>query len=179
MADDDHEFCPHCINSAARLPVVPLASNTMSQINSLCLVMLILTLHITYALAATQQLKHWYAVIGCTLRTIIRDDCTKEYTHCLTGVWNNSMTNTYDGGGPTNQLAEPVVDCILISIPEMIKSAMAYAQVGYRSTTFSSSSPMAKYKGNIGILRCWKAPAPSSLPSRLVSWCISHVLFRY
>lgn len=40
------------------------------------------------------------------------------------------MINTYEGGDPTNQLAEPVVNCILISISKMIKSAMASPQVG-------------------------------------------------
>lgn len=77
---------------------------------------------------ATNQIKHWYAKFGYTFPTILDNDCTKQYATHLAGVRTNGPTHMSLGANPTNQLAEPVVNCISSS-SEFIKSATASAGV--------------------------------------------------
>lgn len=101
----------------------------MPRLPNLHLTVLLLVLHTTCALAATNQFQRWYGEFGLSFKTILRNNCTKQYDTYLTGVLNNSATDTVNGADPTNQLAEPVVNCILSFTSEFIKSAMASAQV--------------------------------------------------
>ena len=91
--------------------------------------MLLLAVHTPCALTATNQFARWYPEWSFTFKTILRDNCTKEHDIYLAGVRTNSTMDSYTGGDPTNQLAEPVVNCILSYTSEFIKSGMASAQV--------------------------------------------------
>lgn len=101
----------------------------MSRPADILLTILLLVVYIPCTFAATNQFRHWYAEFEYTFSTIYRDNCTEEYNTYLAGVRTNGPIDTYQGANPTNQLAEPVVNCILSHTSEFIKSAMASAQV--------------------------------------------------
>lgn len=102
----------------------------MSRMTDICLATLLLVIYMPCTSApATNQFKHWYAEFGYTFSTILHNNCTKEYDNYLAGVRTNGPIDTYQGASRTNQLAEPVVNCILSYTSEFIKSAMASAQV--------------------------------------------------
>ena len=100
----------------------------MPQFAELFLVLLVLALHLHSAVAATNQFHDWYPEFSLPFSTILQDNCTKEYDIYLTGKRTNIIDHL-TGGDSDNQLAQPVVNCILSSTSEFIKSAMASAQV--------------------------------------------------
>ena len=100
----------------------------MPQFAELFLVLLVLALHLHSAVAATNQFRDWYPEFSLPFSTILQDNCTKEYDIYLTGKRTN-INDHLTGGDSDNQLAQPVVNCILSSTSEFIKSAMASAQV--------------------------------------------------
>ena len=95
------------------------------------LAVLLLVIHTTQAIRAANQFQNWYPEFAATFKASLRDNCTEEYRHYVHGTFesNNTKMDTIQGADHTNQLVEPVVNCILSSTSEFIKSAMVSAQV--------------------------------------------------
>ena len=93
------------------------------------LVFLLLAIYFRCASAATNQFKHWYPEFGFVFERIHHSNCTAQYATYLTAKRNSSNIDRWHGGGKTNSLDQPVVDCILQSTSEFIKSNMASAKV--------------------------------------------------
>lgn len=102
-----------------------------SIVSSYSLVSLILLLgyHFKLALAARDQFKKWYPEFGFIFDRILHANCTEEYDTYLHATKNRSHIDRFTGGGWTNQLAQPVVNCILGKTAEFVKSNTGSAQV--------------------------------------------------
>ena len=147
----------------------------MSRIVAHHLKVLLLALYISCTLGSTNQFKHWYTEFEYPFQTILRDNCTKEYHHYLYGVRNNSAIDSKQGADPTNQLAVPVVDCILSYTSEFIKSAMASAQVllGLTPTMLAVLGPSTEETSVLFVIGrrpllalCLSAGCPAVFPMR-------------
>jgi hypothetical protein len=99
------------------------------SIRPLLPVLLLLGFHLRFAWAARDQFKKWYPEYGFIFDRILHTNCTKEYDTYLHATKNTSHVDRYTGGGWTNQLAQPVVNCILENTSEFIKSSTGSAQV--------------------------------------------------
>lgn len=91
--------------------------------------LLLLGFHLHLATAARNQFKKWYPEYGFIFDRILHTNCTKEYDVYLHATRNFSPTDRYNGGGFSNHLAQPVVNCILEHCSEFIKSSIGSAQV--------------------------------------------------
>ena len=93
--------------------------------------LLILLGGVHFTTAAHDQFIHWYDEFSATFEAVMQHNCTQEYEHYLHGhkVHNISTPALLAGAGRTNQLAQPVVACILSNISPYIASAMGSAQV--------------------------------------------------
>jgi hypothetical protein len=99
------------------------------SIRPLFAILLLLGFHIHVASAARNQFKKWYPEYGFIYDRILHTNCTKEYGTYLHATKNISYIDRYTGGGWTNQLAQPVVNCILECVSSFIMSDTGSAQV--------------------------------------------------
>ncbi|KAI9764471.1 MAG: hypothetical protein M1840_008397 [Geoglossum simile] len=101
----------------------------MSQSIKPFLVFLLLVILSHCASAATNQFKHWYPEFGFVFERILQRNCSVQYAKYLAAKVNYTDIDRWNGGAVTNALAQPVVDCILKSTSEFIKTNMASADV--------------------------------------------------
>jgi hypothetical protein len=99
------------------------------SIRPLLPVLLFLGFHLHFASAARNQFKKWYPEYGFIFDHILHTNCTKEYDTYLYATKNISHVDRYTGGSWTNQLAQPVVNCILGCTSQFIMSDTSSAQV--------------------------------------------------
>ena len=92
-------------------------------------VLTLLFFHQSYAYASRSQFRKWYPEFNLTFEEIVRLNCTAEYDLYLHAEKNLSNIDNFSGGDWTNQLAQPVVACILRFTPEFIKANIGSAQV--------------------------------------------------
>lgn len=90
---------------------------------------LILSYFGAFSLAARDQFQKWYPEYAFIFDQILRENCSTQYNTYLHGKKNTSNIDRYSGGNWNNQLVEAVVNCILQSSSEFIKSSSASAQV--------------------------------------------------
>jgi hypothetical protein len=90
---------------------------------------LLLGFHLCFASAARNQFKNWYPEYGFVFDSILHTNCTKEYDTYLHATKNISHVDRFTGGDWTNQLAQPVVNCILGHTSNFIMSNIGSAQV--------------------------------------------------
>lgn len=97
----------------------------------LVLFLFIFCLHWPRMVAADSkdQFKTWYEEFGPTFEAILRDNCSYEYEQYLTVPKKDAPIDWLTGGGNTNRLAQPVVNCILRYTSGFILSNMAAAAV--------------------------------------------------
>ena len=93
--------------------------------------LLFLTLHANQTLAFQSriQFRTWYPEFRSIFNNTLHNHCRREYDTYLYAEKNVSHVDSLTGGEWTNQLAQPVVNCILEHISEFIKTNMASAQV--------------------------------------------------
>jgi hypothetical protein len=90
--------------------------------------------------SASLHFQEWYPTYGFIFDRIIKDNCTRQYDAYIIGKHNDSDIDWYGGGDSHNQLAQPVVGCILDHCPEFIKVNMAAAGVLLGLTPFVLAS---------------------------------------
>ena len=147
----------------------------MPQPVGIFLVLLVLAMYLPTASAATNQFQNWYQEFAFIFETILHQNCTKEYDMYLTGKKHINGFDRLTGGDPTNQLAQPVVNCILSSTSEFIKSAMASAQVllGLTPTMLAVLGPSTEETSVLFVVGrrpflalCLAAGSPAVFPMR-------------
>lgn len=82
-----------------------------------------------FASASRSQFRRWYPEFGFQFNTILHTNCTTELSTCLHAKKDHAHMDFFTGGSPTNELAQPVVNCILGYTSEFIKINTASAQV--------------------------------------------------
>ena len=116
----------------------------MSRLLRLITFLTFFIFHFRRALAVTRpQFTHWYPEYRDIFRQILRENCSEEYQYYLYSSMNKAYKFSFTGGAPTTQLSQPVVQCILQSTSEFIKSNMASAQVllGLTPTMLATLGP--------------------------------------
>ncbi|KAJ5703908.1 hypothetical protein N7493_011046 [Penicillium malachiteum] len=95
--------------------------------------LLLLTL-LTPVLAGRDLFEHWYPEYGFIFQRLIHEKCSTEYAWYKTRNGNHTYMHEktrYLGAGPskTEELVVPLVNCLMESCPEFMKSNMASANV--------------------------------------------------
>jgi hypothetical protein len=103
-----------------------MAPTTKRILGLLCIGLLISSVS-----ATNEKFQLWYPEFGFIFETILHANCTAEYAGYLAGVKSPKYVQIYrfTGAGWTNQLAEPVVNCILTSTSSFVQASMASAGV--------------------------------------------------
>jgi hypothetical protein len=103
----------------------------MSPTTKKILGLLCIGLLISPVSSTNKKFQVWYNEFGFIFEAILHANCTAEYAGYLAGVKSPQYVKIYrfTGAGWTNQLAEPVVNCILTSTSPYVQASMASAGV--------------------------------------------------
>jgi hypothetical protein len=103
-----------------------MAPTTKRILGLLCIALLVSSVS-----ATNEKFQLWYPEFGFIFDTILHTNCTAEYAVYLAGKKSAEYVNIYQFTGAvwTNQLAEPVVNCILTSTSPYVQASMASAGV--------------------------------------------------
>jgi hypothetical protein len=93
--------------------------------------LLCIALLVSSVSATNEKFQLWYPEFGFIFDTILHTNCTAEYTAYLAGKKSAQYMHIYrfTGAGWTNQLAEPVVNCILKLTSPFVQASIASAGV--------------------------------------------------
>jgi hypothetical protein len=93
--------------------------------------LLCIALLVSSVSATNEKFQRWYPEFGFIFDTILHTNCTAEYAAYLAGKKSAQYVHIYQFTGAvwTNQLAEPVVNCILKSTSPYVQASMASAGV--------------------------------------------------
>jgi hypothetical protein len=111
----------------------------------------LLAISLPFALAgySIDQFKHWYPEFGFIFSHILATNCTAPYATYLLAQKHPIAADDpdrYTGLGQTNQLAQPVVKCILDSTSSFVMANMGSAQVllGLTPTILATLGPSSE-----------------------------------
>lgn len=95
------------------------------------LVLLCIALLVSAGSAKDEKFQRWYPEFGFIFENALRNNCTAEYAGYLAGKKSVQYVAIYrfTGAGWTNQLVEPVVNCLLTSTSPYVQASMASAGV--------------------------------------------------
>ncbi|KAK4209272.1 hypothetical protein QBC37DRAFT_391395 [Rhypophila decipiens] len=75
------------------------------------------------------QFQRWFNQYGFVFEKLLSRHCSSEYEHYLYDTATNATIYWDEGGGTASTLVQPVVSCLLDSMPQFIMSNMQSAQV--------------------------------------------------
>jgi hypothetical protein len=119
----------------------------------------LLAISLPFALAgySIDQFKHWYPEFGFIFSHILATNCTAPYATYLLAQKHPIAADDpdgYTGLGQTNQLAQPVVKCILDSTSSFVMANMGSAQVllGLTPTILATLGPSSEETSMIFVI---------------------------
>jgi hypothetical protein len=101
----------------------------MALSNYAFMLVLIIALNHVLFTTAVDKFEEWFPEYRHALEDILKDNCSAPHAFYLAGKKNDSTIDRDAGGDSTNQLVQPVIECILNFTSELMKSNMGSAGV--------------------------------------------------